>query len=1196
MKKIYILLLIISLLLNSIVNINAIYSIEDSQSQKINQGEDLKTYTIKVKYILKNGDEIAQPYLATVHKGYKLVENIKSPYIEGYIPDKDTINLNISSVDKDKEYTVKYSPSNEGKYKINYRLPSLEDPSKYKTETIELSGPVGSNIVAPIKEFKGFSPPKEIPTTVINVDGSTEIDVYYSRNLYTLYFDTEGGSYIEPITGFYEQNLIPPSDIPEKKGYEFKKWDKVIPSTMPAENTVFKAMWEENNKSNYSVEYRLENSNREGYQLKRITTQRGIVGEMPYIPKSYPWESLGNMNNLYYLLQDYVELNKEKTENEKEVIKSDGSTSLKVYWDFKKYNLHFKNLNDKGYYYYKNGEKIIGDYIIYDVKLFQDMTDSWPEIRYEGEGSSSVIVGYRNKTGGKSAVISPLNMNGQIISAFQLGYKSSKDINMEIFFDDRVIEPTVINHMQNIGGKEYISKQSKAMVITNNLLKPKDIKGFTVDISKDDGNGVRVTNKDQIVNFWYNRNKNELIFRSDNDDVKKENLWYEESLDNYLNFIPNTTPIGKKNYQFKGWYSSKELLPETKVEPGNEEKMDDKILKLYAKWEAPNCIVRFKPNNGEKNFSIEAKYLEKIVEPTIPKRENYIFKGWRQVDKKYNFNFNIMPIIDSITLEAVWEPIQENTLLIRYLNRNNNEKLSEDLEIKDLKEGIVQLLDAKVIDSYFPDKPTKNIRIKKGKNEIIFYYVPLTTSEYKVKYLDVNGKDLLPEVNKKTTKAIDTENYIHIEGYTPQKKQITFKLIDEKEVKFIYNKENIISDNISVTYKGNGETSGVVPVDSNKYIKGNEVTILGKNTLKKDGYKFIGWNLKFDGSGIKYDVNSKFNIVENTILYAMWEKDSTPGGGGGGGTTPPTKRATAVLANGKKYTDVLTATVLANERDCPILLTDKNDITTETFNELKRRGIGDVIISGGPDSVSQKVVDQLKDFNVIRYAGSDRYGTAREIGKEVRALTGKTDGAMLVDGTNFPDVITISALATQKRVPILITNPNKLNSTTENVIKDWKLNNIVIGGSTNSVAKTIQDRLNTDLKISSVSRIGGVDRYETASLIGKEVRALTGKKTDMILVDGTDFPDGITINSLAAKFKCPIHLTKPNYLTDITAKDIADWNIDSILVGGGENSVSKSIYDGLKVTNKERISGEDRYSTAVKISQRLDKILISIGK
>ncbi|WP_180946916.1 cell wall-binding repeat-containing protein, partial [Peptostreptococcus faecalis] len=223
-------------------------------------------------------------------------------------------------------------------------------------------------------------------------------------------------------------------------------------------------------------------------------------------------------------------------------------------------------------------------------------------------------------------------------------------------------------------------------------------------------------------------------------------------------------------------------------------------------------------------------------------------------------------------------------------------------------------------------------------------------------------------------------------------------------------------------FTGNIADKGIFELDKSKYpevYKIYQSNIKGLTALSKpaDVSKHLAYN--------NYDIS----FVSDKVLKP--EDPEVPGGGGGGGTTPPTKRATAVLANGKKYTDVLTATVLANERDCPILLTDTNDITTETFNELKRRGIGDVIISGGPDSVSQKVVDQLKDFNVIRYAGSDRYGTAREIGKEVRALTGKTDGAMLVDGTNFPDVITISALATQKRVPILITNPNKLTTTTE---------------------------------------------------------------------------------------------------------------------------------------------------------------------
>ncbi|WP_180946865.1 cell wall-binding repeat-containing protein, partial [Peptostreptococcus faecalis] len=319
-----------------------------------------------------------------------------------------------------------------------------------------------------------------------------------------------------------------------------------------------------------------------------------------------------------------------------------------------------------------------------------------------------------------------------------------------------------------------------------------------------------------------------------------------------------------------------------------------------------------------------------------------------------------------------------------------------------------------------------------------------------------NGFYVLDEKEYPLTYGIYTKNILNTKSLSNPAQLGKNIAYNNYDISFLSNKELI-----AVTFEPEG--GKFTDNSTNKKVveisKGEKVA---EEKISREGYTFEGWYLDKNGKD-KFDFNTAIN--SNTTLYAKWKKNDVPvtppGGGGGGGTiNPPTKRATAVLASGKKYTDVLTATVLASERDCPILLTDTNDITTETFNELKRRGIGDVIISGGPDSVSQKVVDQLKDFNVIRYAGSDRYGTAREIGKEVRALTGKTDGAMLVDGTNFPDVITISALATQKRVPILITNPNKLTTTTENVIKDWKLSNIVIGGSTDSVAKNIQDRLN----------------------------------------------------------------------------------------------------------------------------------------
>lgn len=293
-----------------------------------------------------------------------------------------------------------------------------------------------------------------------------------------------------------------------------------------------------------------------------------------------------------------------------------------------------------------------------------------------------------------------------------------------------------------------------------------------------------------------------------------------------------------------------------------------------------------------------------------------------------------------------------------------------------------------------------------------------------------------------------------------------------------------------------------------------------------------------------------------------------------------------ILASGYKYTDVLTATVLGNEKKCPILLTSLDEVSDNTMKEIKRLGVDEVIISGGPASVSEKVVSQLKKagYNVRRIAGKDRYETAEKIGDEVRLTSNNKNEVILVDGTNFPDVITLSTLANQKRVPILLTQPKALNSVTNRLLGAWRIDKVTIGGEKTSVSKNVEDTVKAKTK--AVDRIGGATRYETAYKVADQVRRLTNNEKDLILVDGTKFPDGITISSLAAKFKAPILLTKPDKLHPVTEAAVSQWRIENLLIGGGYNSVSKNIEDTIRVKNKERVAGSDRYNTAVEISKR----------
>lgn len=51
----------------------------------------------------------------------------------------------------------------------------------------------------------------------------------------------------------------------------------------------------------------------------------------------------------------------------------------------------------------------------------------------------------------------------------------------------------------------------------------------------------------------------------------------------------------------------------------------------------------------------------------------------------------------------------------------------------------------------------------------------------------------------------------------------------------------------------------------------------------RDGYTFVGWNTKTDGTGVKYSVSDTIMVTGNITLYAQWnEVPTTP-------VTPPTQ-------------------------------------------------------------------------------------------------------------------------------------------------------------------------------------------------------------------------------------------------------------------------------------------------------------------
>ncbi|EAZ96655.1 Outer membrane autotransporter barrel [Flavobacteria bacterium BAL38] len=81
----------------------------------------------------------------------------------------------------------------------------------------------------------------------------------------------------------------------------------------------------------------------------------------------------------------------------------------------------------------------------------------------------------------------------------------------------------------------------------------------------------------------------------------------------------------------------------------------------------------------------------------------------------------------------------------------------------------------------------------------------------------------------------------------------------------------------NVTYDGNGNDSGSVPVDATAYNSGDSVTVLSNiGGLGLTGYTFNGWNTASDGSGTAYVAGNTFSISANTTLFAQWLNTSPP--------------------------------------------------------------------------------------------------------------------------------------------------------------------------------------------------------------------------------------------------------------------------------------------------------------------------------
>ena len=92
------------------------------------------------------------------------------------------------------------------------------------------------------------------------------------------------------------------------------------------------------------------------------------------------------------------------------------------------------------------------------------------------------------------------------------------------------------------------------------------------------------------------------------------------------------------------------------------------------------------------------------------------------------------------------------------------------------------------------------------------------------------------------------------------------------EVRAVYSpKEDVPSIIATLHFDANGGSGEMTAISVWSDDSSTEFT-LPSNSFVRDGYKFIGWNTKADGSGISYAPNERVNFSGDITLYAQWEE------------------------------------------------------------------------------------------------------------------------------------------------------------------------------------------------------------------------------------------------------------------------------------------------------------------------------------
>ena len=294
-----------------------------------------------------------------------------------------------------------------------------------------------------------------------------------------------------------------------------------------------------------------------------------------------------------------------------------------------------------------------------------------------------------------------------------------------------------------------------------------------------------------------------------------------------------------------------------------------------------------------------------------------------------------------------------------------------------------------------------------------------------------------------------------------------------------------------------------------------------------------------------------------------------------GGVAPGFENAT-IYANSTKFRDITAnggmSTIVPHNNDVQFTYMGQD-------TSLKAGAGYDTATGLGSPTVG--FVQSNYDANRVgRIAGADRYQTGIQISQQQYG-PGSANAVVLAIGTNYPDALAGVPLAKKMGGPLLLTPGNVVDSQVvaeiHRVLKPG--GRVYVLGGTAAITPTVVNGLG--LPAGQVTRIGGVDRYDTAL----KIAGALGNPSHVVLATGNGFADALASGPYASTVFAdngnPAAILLTNDKTMSPAVAAYAHNAKAVTAVGGQAVAAAT---GAHLANVTKFAGIDRYDTAAQVA------------